>query len=298
MSELIPFLLRAGALASMAVLAAGVAAALPGEGPKRITRASLRLCAHRGGSALWPENTLLAFTEVSKRFPGTLLESDARLTADGQVVLMHDETVDRTTNGHGEVSAMTLAELKALDAAWHFSPDGGQTFPCRGQGITVPTFAEALEALPESLFLIEIKGGAALPAAMVELLRRMGAQDRVILASFHEGLMGYIRKTAPEIATCFTYGSGIRMLQALRSGDWAGYTPEDTLLALPDDLERHYALAADEVRAIQGKGVFVQVHTVNSREEMLRLLRLGVDSIITDHPDVLAEVIAEVERNP
>ncbi|MBP8130411.1 MAG: hypothetical protein KA184_12600, partial [Candidatus Hydrogenedentes bacterium] len=113
-----------------------------------------------------------------------------------------------------------------------------------------------------------------------------------------EGLMGYIRKTAPEIATCFTYGSGIRMLQALRSGDWAGYTPEDTLLALPDDLERHYALAADEVRAIQGKGVFVQVHTVNSREEMLRLLRLGVDSIITDHPDVLAEVIAEVERNP
>ncbi|MBP8132525.1 MAG: glycerophosphodiester phosphodiesterase, partial [Candidatus Hydrogenedentes bacterium] len=226
MSELIPFLLRAGALASMAVLAAGVAAALPGEGPKRITRASLRLCAHRGGSALWPENTLLAFTEVSKRFPGTLLESDARLTADGQVVLMHDETVDRTTNGHGEVSAMTLAELKALDAAWHFSPDGGQTFPCRGQGITVPTFAEALEALPESLFLIEIKGGAALPAAMVELLRRMGAQDRVILASFHEGLMGYIRKTAPEIATCFTYGSGIRMLQALRSGDWAGYTPE------------------------------------------------------------------------
>lgn len=298
MNEIVSFLLRVGAAAPVIFLIAGVAAANPAESPKRITRAALRLCAHRGGSALWPENTLLAYRETSRQFPGALLEGDARLTADGQIVLMHDETVDRTTNGQGEVAKMTLAELKALDAAWRFTRDGGRTFPYRGQGVTVPTFAEVLETLPDAMFLIEIKGGASLPAAIIDLIRRTGAQDRVILASFHEGLMHVVRKTAPEIATCFTYSSGIRMLGALRNGDWASYAPEDTLLALPDDLERRYALTADEIRAIQSKGVFVQVHTVNAREEMVRLLRLGVDSLITDHPDVLAEVIVEIDQKP
>ncbi len=296
MGEMVLFLLRVGIPAAVVALAAGAAAGGPADRHAGLTRATVRLCAHRGGKGLWPESTLLAYREVSKHFPSVLLEGDARLTADGHIVLMHDDTVDRTTNGQGAVAQFTLAEIKALDAGYRFTQDDGKSFPYRGQGITVPTFEEALQTLPDAVFLIELKRGSALPEAMIALLRRMNATQRVILASFHEALLQVVRKTAPEIATCFTFGSGIRMLQALRDGDWAAYTPEDLLLALPDELEQRYALTAEEIRAIQAKGVLVQVHTVNRHDEMVRLLELGVDSIITDYPDVLAEVLAQIDR--
>lgn len=260
----------------------------------RFTRENIRICAHRGGKALWPENTILAYTESSKRFPKLLIEGDAQLTADGEVVLIHDDSVDRTTNGAGRVFQLTLAQLKELDAGYRFTTDGGATFPYRGQGITIPTFAEALAAVPDGLFLIEMKGGAQTPRIMAEVIRNAHAEDRVILASFHEGLMQKLKQAAPEIATCFTYGKGMQMLHALREGNWNEYKPPHLLLALPDDIQKNLKLTREEVAAIRAKGVLVQVHTVNDPAEMREFLDLGVDSIISDHPDVLERVLAEI----
>lgn len=261
----------------------------------RFTRENIRICAHRGGKALWPENTVLAYTESSKRFPKLLIEGDAQLTADGEVVLIHDDSVDRTTNGTGRVFQLTLAQIKELDAGYRFTTDGGATFPYRGQGITIPTFAEALAAVPGGLFLIEMKGGAQTPRIMAEVIRNARAEDRVILASFHEGLMQKLKQAAPEIATCFTYGKGMQMLRALREGNWNEYEPPHLLLALPDDIQKNLKLTRDEVAAIRAKGVLVQVHTVNDPAEMREFIELGVDSIISDHPDVLERVLAEAK---
>ena len=93
------------------------------------------LGAHRGGRALWPENTVVAFRACAERWPDILLEGDLHLTADGHVVVLHDATVDRTTDGAGPVAGMTLEQVKQLDAGYRFTPDDGATFPWRGKGV-------------------------------------------------------------------------------------------------------------------------------------------------------------------
>ncbi len=102
--------------------------------------------AHRGGSRLAPENTLAAF-EHATSLGVDVLEMDLRSSADGVVVAMHDDGVDRTTDGTGPVTGLTLADLKALDAGYRFSRDGGATFPHRGQGVSIPTLDEVLTAV-------------------------------------------------------------------------------------------------------------------------------------------------------
>jgi len=270
----------------------------PGPPPsKPIFSRSILLGAHRGGAALWPENTLPAFQEAVKRWPDVLLETDARLTADGHVVLLHDDTVDRTTDGTGPVVAMNLADLKKLDAGYRFTPDGGKTFPYRGRGVKVPTLAEVLAALPGARFEIELKPCAGVAEATVKVIQTAGAEDRVLLASFDPRLALRARKLARRIAACYEVLGGLRMLDELRRGDWAAYQPTADVLSLPAGMLRSLHLTPGELRAIQAKGIRIQVHTINRRPQMQDMLDLGVDSILSDRPNLLAEVIAE-RREP
>ena len=169
---------------------------------------------HRGGGRLWPEATLLAYTEGARQYPEALLEGDVRLTADGHVVMLHDATVDRTTNGTGPVSDMTLEQVRALDAGYRFTRDGGQTYPYRGQGLQIALFSEALESLPDRVFLIDLKAGTDLPAATIAVIRDADATDRVVLASFVPKLLDMAREMAPEIPTAFGYPDGRAMFAA------------------------------------------------------------------------------------
>ena len=104
--------------------------------------------AHQGGDGLWPSDTMYAF-QRAVAMGVDMLEMDLHVTADGQFVLMHDETVDRTTDGIGRLEDMTLAQVKALDAGYRWTADGGQTYPYRGQGITVATVEELFQAFPD-----------------------------------------------------------------------------------------------------------------------------------------------------
>ncbi len=112
--------------------------------------------AHQGGDGLWPGDTMFAF-EQAVALGVDVLEMDLHITQDGVLVISHDETVDRTTDGTGEIEKMTLAEIKALDAGHNWSADGGGTFPYRGQGISIPTLEEVFLAFPEYRMTIEIK---------------------------------------------------------------------------------------------------------------------------------------------
>jgi glycerophosphoryl diester phosphodiesterase len=250
------------------------------------------MAAHRGGAGLWPENTLPAFTRVFELWPECLIEVDARLTRDGHVVLIHDATVDRTTNGRGAVASLTLAQIKELDAAYHFSPDGGETFPFRGKGIGIPTLEEALNALPEARFQIEMKRGGALPAALVQVVRDQNAEDQVLLASFDPLLMSRARRLAPEFATCFDPASGLEMLRQLRRGAWDAYVPRDDVLSVDPGTLARLRVTPEEAAAIREQGILMQVHTINEPEQMKMWLDFGVDGIITDYPDRLAEVLS------
>lgn len=251
------------------------------------------LGAHRGGRDLWPENTLVAFRSTAQRWPEAILETDARLTSDGQVILLHDDTVNRTTDGTGPVAGMTLADVRKLDAGYRFTRDGGRSFPYRGKGVTIPTLAEVLTALPDSRFEIELKPVAGVAEAVLEVLKLAKAEDRVLLASFDPRLTLHAQKRAPHIAYCYEPLTGLRMLDQLRRGDWAAYKPTADVLSLTSGLLRQFAITPAEIRAIREKGILTQVHTINQREKMHQMIEMGLDSILTDRPDLLAEVIAE-----
>lgn len=264
------------------------------DGSHTFFSAPILLGAHRGGAELWPENTVDAFEEAAAQFPGILLETDARLCADGAVVLMHDATVDRTTNGTGAISDMTLAEIKALDAGYQFTRDGA-TYPYRAKGLRVPTLEEVLAALPESRFLVEFKGGPSLAEAGIRILQKQGAMDRVLIASFKPETMARVRELAPELPTCYDFTDGAALLTALRSDEWEVYTPTNPVLSLDESMLPQFQISIEDLQRIRGKGIKVQLHTINNTPRMREILAAGVDSILSDRPDLLAQAIADFD---
>ena len=140
--------------------------------------------AHRGGRALGPEHTLKTFRRAAD-LGVDVLEMDVRLSADGELVLHHDRTIDRTTDGSGPVDSLTLAQLKALDAGYRWR-DEDPNHPFRGQGYRLATLAEVFEAFPDQRMLIEIKpSDPGVAVALCGSVRGAGMQDKVTVASFH-----------------------------------------------------------------------------------------------------------------
>jgi glycerophosphoryl diester phosphodiesterase len=248
---------------------------------------------HRGGAKWRPEHTVETYLEAWERWPGALLEGDVHLTADGVPVMHHDRTVDRNTNGTGPVGSFTLEELKALDAGYRFTPDRGETFPYRGQGLAIATLEEVLEALPDAQFLLEAKPSIGVVPAMVEVIRRVGAEERVLLASFEPLFMAQLREELPRAAHCFDFDTGMQMLLALREGGetWETFEPQDDVLALMMVFIEQFQVTAEEIAAIREKGVFVQLNTLDTPAEVERMLALGADGLLTDRPDIVAPLL-------
>ena len=282
------------AVSVAALIAFGTATGDAGDNaPCPIMARPVLLGLHRGGMDLWPENTVVAFEAAAQRWPDALLEMDVHMTADGHVVVIHDATVDRTTNGSGLVSTMTLAEIQALDGAYRFTRDNGATFPYRGKGITIPTLEEVLAVSNTHRFLIEMKDGEDVAAATVAAVRAANASDRAILAAAPPVFIEQTRAIAPDIATSYDFISASTMLDELRAGDWKNYAPQHRMLALSPTLKTRVGLMPEEIAAIREKGILVAFWTINEETEMRRLLSLGVDSIITDRPDALAAILTE-----
>lgn len=250
---------------------------------------------HRGGGQWRPEHTLKAYQDVVERWPQALLEMDVRLTKDGVVVLHHDASVDRTTDGTGPIEDLTLAEVRALDAGYDFTPDDGATFPYRGRGLQIATLDEVLGALPEARWLIEPKTDGPLVTEVARLVKAHEAESRVILASFKPAVVEKAKVLMPDVLTCYTMISGMTLLSALRAGGdtWQRYQPDDDILSLSQGMVKQFEITADQIAQVQSKGIKVQVHTLNTAAEIRAALELGVDSILSDRPDILAEVLAE-----
>lgn len=246
----------------------------------------LRLGVHRGGKGLFPENTIYAYTESIKRWRGCLLEGDIRLTKDGVPVLIHDATVDRTTNSSGSVAEKTLQELKTLDAGYKFTSDGGNTYPFRGKGITIPTLEEVLDTFPTETFLFEIKVPLEDVSVIAEPILKRKMEEMVYLASVHTATIQKIRASYPQLKTCYTIADAGPLIDALRNGGWERYSPPAQMLAMSPNLVNNFKFTSEEIDAIRGKGVKVLVFTINSSEYMKKyLMEYKVDWILTDYPD-------------
>lgn len=246
------------------------------------------LIAHRGGAGLYPENTLLACERAHRCWQADMIELDVRATADGHCVVIHDETVDRTTNGTGAVAAMTLEELRALDAGHHFTPDDGRTFPFRARGVTVPTIEEVLLALPAMPLTIEVKTGAA-QRPLFDALRTCTAEARVIAAGAFEADRTLFGEWTGALSASTEQGRRFYLLHRLRLGRFAGFAAH--VAQSPEVWKGRRIVTPRFVRDVHRAGAHIHVWTVNERVDMVRLLDWGVDGLLTDRPDRLADVL-------
>lgn len=255
-----------------------------------------RRFAHRGASGSAPENTLPAF-EIAAEAEMDGFELDIHRTADGEIVVIHDPTLDRTTDGRGPVSQRSLSELKRLDAGYRFTPDDGRTYPWRGRGVSIPTLGEVCEAFPQMPLIVEIKQvDPALEEDLARLLQSSKAADRTLVFSLDQEPVDRYRELHPEQATGFGPDDVAEFLRRIGSASWEGYRPAGVAFAVPVQWRGTQVVSAPFVEAAHRHGCEVFVWTVNDPREMRRLLDLGVDGLISDHPDRLARVVAERER--
>jgi glycerophosphoryl diester phosphodiesterase len=238
--------------------------------------------AHRGASAHAPENTLAAF-RLAAEMGADGIELDVHLAADGEVVVIHNDTVDNTTNGTGRVSQMLLADLQALDAGSWFDPHFA--------GERIPTLREVFEAVGHQLLInVEIKVEQGYhpmeqEAETVRLIEDGGMLDRVIVSSFSAASLRRVHKMNPRIPLGLLYARP-------EPGFWPLlvrwlYTPLDAL-------HPHYDMVTPRyVEKARRRGQRIHAWTVYSMADMRRMRDLGVDGIITNHPDLLRGVLAE-----
>lgn len=248
------------------------------------------LIAHRGGARLAPENTLAAFRQAVETWEADILETDVQPTKDGRLAVIHDETVDRTTDGSGPVRSMTSGELAQLDAGYHFvDPEGNHSW--RGRGARIPMFGELLEAFPHVRINVDAKVPG-LGALLVDVIRRHGAEHRVLVAaeeeSHRKGARGYSGPwgaSRPQIR---------RFYVAQRLGFLGRfYTPRADALQVPDVWEGRQVVSPRFVREAHRRNIPVHPWTIDEVADMRRLLSWGVDGVQTDRPDRLARVLVE-----
>jgi glycerophosphoryl diester phosphodiesterase len=238
-----------------------------------------------------PENTLEAFAS-GLAAGADRLELDVHASADGRVVVFHDETLDRTTDGSGPVKIRTLAELKCLDAGHRFPGTDG-SFPFRRRGIRIPTLDELLVACPDAPLNIEIKqDDPPIESAVLAVLDRHRARERTLLAAEEASIMVRIRAAAPDVVTSFSAAEVADFIFRLRDGRLdADYCPPGVALQVPPSYEGIPIVTPESVAAAHALGLEVHVWTINDPEEMNALLDLGVDALMTDLPAVGATVL-------
>jgi glycerophosphoryl diester phosphodiesterase len=245
--------------------------------------------AHRGSRVLWPENTLEAFqgaVDLGYRY----IETDVRITRDRVVIVFHDATLDRTTNGVGNVSDWLWDDLRLLDAGWTFQHDGDR--PYRSRGVRISRLDDVMTTFPGVHFNLDLKG-AGLEWPVYEVIRRLGREEATLVGSFVDHRAAKFRRISRgRVATAAGPSAAIGMWVAARAGrsirhPAAAYqVPFDSKIL---HFDRTY------VEAIHRSGAQVHCWTVNEPSDMERLLDLGVDGIVTDRPDLLNDVI---ERRP
>lgn len=245
---------------------------------------------HRGGAALYPENTLYAFERALKLHRTDLLELDVHTTADGELVVAHDPTLERCTNGSGPLSASSWRELSRLDAAFHFTPCGEQGTPLRGKGVSIPSLRQVLAATPGVRLNIEVKSEEAIDA-FVFLVKQQQCLERLCIGSEHDAIAAELARRLPEACHFFPRDALAAFVLPTKAGDPPDDDHRYTVLDMPYRWEGVTLFDAELAKVARAHGKWVNVWTVDEEVEMRRCLLEGVGGIMTDRPDVLRAVL-------
>jgi glycerophosphoryl diester phosphodiesterase len=244
--------------------------------------------AHRGGCALGPENTIAAF-DLGLAAGADGLELDVHLSADGVVVVCHDDTLDRTTRGSGPVCALTAAELARQDAGWSYT-DAGGGYPFRERGVGIPTLREVLERYPQVPIIIEMKvNSAAMGTAVAEVVRAARADARVCAAGYGQRSIDAFRAALPHAATSACHPE-VRLAVYRSMAGWPVRRAAYQTFQVPERAGVLRVVSPRFIRHAHGAGLRVQVWTVDQEADMRRLLTWGADGLISNHPRLAVDV--------
>lgn len=245
-----------------------------------------RLFGHRGCDH-FPENTIPAFRHALQA--GLIyLELDVWSSRNGEIMVHHDRSLARICGIPDDITALTGAEIKKLDAGYCHTNDKGKTFPYRGRGISIPSLAEVLRSLPGVYYVIEIKQESpAIEPLVIETVRRANMQNRVLLASEKDSVVRNIRRLDHRFPTNLAFNEVIAFYNWLAAGRTGNYKPPGEALQIPPVYDGRPLVTPDSVRAAHAVGLEVHVWTVNTPDEIRRLLDLGVDGVMSDRPELL-----------
>ena len=252
--------------------------------PLRVGKYPVLVIAHRGFSGTAPENTLIAFKKALD-LGVDMIELDVHLSKDGEVVVIHDDTLNRTTNGKGKVAEFTLKELKQLDAGSFLSPQFSAE--------TIPTLKEVLQLVGgRAALIIELKKGEGSRYTLIDLADRafqeaekMGMLNQVLFVSFELSAIERIRERNPRVPVALNYGKDWNFPAEITGGK-----------PIPILSCRAGVLNQSNLSRAHKQGIRVFAWTLNTEEEMKQFLNMGIEGIITDHPDRLIKILQK--RNP
>jgi len=250
-----------------------------------------RSFAHRGNSVDFPENTLPAFSSAHE-MGIDVIETDVHLARDGEIVIWHDDTLERNTDGKGKVESFTLKELKGFDAAYTFTRDGGKTYPFRGKGVRMSTLEEALTMFPSQRFNVDLKtDDTKIVEAYARVIRKCGAEHRVCTASFHQRNIDALRALEPKMLTSVSTKEIVPLVLSEKFRLKVNNHGRKLVFQMPWKAMGIRIVTPHFVKAMHSVGATIEIWTVNDEEEMDMLFGMGIDGIMTDRPDTLLKVL-------
>ena len=253
---------------------------------------------HRGGSLEAPENTLHAFRHSFALYSEIIFELDVHRTKDGDIAVIHDPTVDRTTDGSGAIHEKTWREISLLDAGYRFSQDGGKTFPLRGQGIRIPRLEEVISEFPNTRISIEVKrDNPAFEDQVITLVDNLKALNRVVIAAENHEILKKLRIAAGrDVCSGFSSHEVFWTLVFNRLHLPFLAPTRGDVFQIPLTHGNTQVFSKNFLDRAHKKDKHVHIWTINDEKMMRELLEMGVDGIITDAPQKLLEVAQSLKK--
>ncbi|WP_228547469.1 glycerophosphodiester phosphodiesterase [Filobacillus milosensis] len=258
--------------------------------------------AHQGGEHLAPSSTLEAFKNAYN-MGVDVLETDIHISKDGYLVAIHDSTVDRTTDGSGAVSDLTLKELKELDAGYYFEDEKGN-YLHRGKGIQLVTVEELFKEFPDSRFLIEIKDTNPpqrideISQRLANLIEKNDKKHQVTVASFDHNIIERFKNYASKDVAVSAGEQEVRKFVITHKFLMKNlYKPSVDSMQLPLEASGYDLTTTDILEGAERMGLQIHYWTINDKETMKALIQKGADGIVTDRPDLMIEVLNELGYN-
>jgi len=250
---------------------------------------------HRGFAGNYPENTVLSYLKAVEA-GADVLEMDVHLTNDNKVIVFHDDTLERMTNGNGKISGKSLNEIKNVNVGCEFNPhnqDKNQNFPFKNAGLKIPLLTEVFNELPQYRFNIDIKQHEKkVCEALLEIVKEFKLTEKVLVASDDYETIKYFRSISKgEIATGASYREVGNFILCKSLNMLKRFNFEADAFQIPEHYYGIRILTENLISEAHKKNVAVHPWTINKKEDMQRLLRWGVDGIMTDFPDRLSLIL-------